>query len=93
MKYGLWPEIIIFKKISTENAQQYVASGEDLIGDRLRLDILTKIFKRIFNKDEVWSLRADGLVFVTPQESFSVFSVCSVDSYGIASQEIFGGNL
>ena len=35
MKYGLWPEIIIFKKISTENAQQYVASGEDLIGDRL----------------------------------------------------------
>ena len=53
MKYGLWPEIIIFKKISTENAQQYVASGEDLIGDRLRLDILTKIFTRIFNKDEV----------------------------------------
>ena len=26
-------------KISTENAQQYVASGEDLIGDRLRLDL------------------------------------------------------
>ena len=48
MKYGLWPEIIIFKKISTENAQQYVASGEDLIGDRLRLDILTKILKKIY---------------------------------------------
>ena len=36
-------------KISTENAQQYVASGEDLIGDRLRLDILTKILKKIYN--------------------------------------------
>ena len=29
----------IFKKILDQNAQQYVASGEDLIGDRLRLDI------------------------------------------------------
>ena len=35
MKYGLWPEIIIFKKISTENAQQYVASGEGFILDRI----------------------------------------------------------
>ena len=39
MKYGLWPEIIIFKKISTENAQQYVAFGKGFIMDRLRLDI------------------------------------------------------
>ena len=29
----------IFKKISTENALEYLASGEDLIGDRLRLEI------------------------------------------------------
>ena len=35
MKYGLWPEIIIFKKISTENALEYLASWDDLIGDRL----------------------------------------------------------
>ena len=35
MKYGLWPEIIIFKKISTENTQQYVASGEGFLGDRI----------------------------------------------------------
>ena len=35
MKYGLWPEIIIFKKISTENTQQYVASGEGFFGDRI----------------------------------------------------------
>ena len=44
MKYGLWPEIICnsgrqqiksLTKILDENAQQYVASGEDLIGDRL----------------------------------------------------------
>ena len=35
MKYGLWPEIIIFKKISTENAQQYVAFGEGFILDRI----------------------------------------------------------
>ena len=27
MKYGLWPEIIIFKKISTENALEYLAFG------------------------------------------------------------------
>ena len=29
----------IFKKISTENALEYLATGEDLIGDRLRLEI------------------------------------------------------
>ena len=36
-------------KISTENAQQYVALWEGLIMDRLRLEILMKIFKIIFN--------------------------------------------
>ncbi|OYP50744.1 hypothetical protein CIK97_04960 [Prevotella sp. P3-120] len=29
----------IFKKISTENALEFLASGKDLIGDRLRLEI------------------------------------------------------
>ena len=38
--------------------------GRDFWGDRLRLDILTIIFTRIFNYN------------------LSVFSVCSVDSYG-----------
>ena len=36
-------------KISTENALEYLASGEGFIMDRLRLDILTKILKIIFN--------------------------------------------
>ena len=36
-------------KISTENALEYLASGEGFIMDRLRLDILTKIFRRIYN--------------------------------------------
>ena len=35
MKYGLWPEIIIFKKISTENALEYLASGKGFIVDRI----------------------------------------------------------
>ena len=35
MKYGLWPEIIIFKKISTENALEYLASGKGFILDRI----------------------------------------------------------
>ena len=39
----------IFKKISTENALEYLASGKDFIMDRLRLDILTKILKIISN--------------------------------------------
>ena len=39
MKYGLWPEIIIFKKISTENALEFLAFGKGFILDRLRLDI------------------------------------------------------
>ena len=34
-KYGLRPEIIIFKKISTENALEYLAFGEGFIMDRL----------------------------------------------------------
>ena len=36
-------------KISTENTQQYVALQEGFIMDRLRLEILMKIFKIIFN--------------------------------------------
>ena len=39
MKYGLRPEIIIFKKISTENALEYLAFGKGFIMDRLRLEI------------------------------------------------------
>ena len=35
MKYGLWPEIIIFKKISTENALEYLAFGKGFYGDRI----------------------------------------------------------
>ena len=50
MKYGLWPEIIIFKKISTENALEYLAFGGGFNwGSPYRLDILTKILKIIFN--------------------------------------------
>ena len=45
--------------------------GRDLLGIALRLEILTKIFKIIFN-----------------QNLFSVFSVWSVDVFGVASQEI-----
>ena len=37
----------IFKKISTENALEFLASGRNFIMDRLRLDILTIIFTRI----------------------------------------------
>ena len=36
MKYGLRPEIIIFKKISTENALEFLASGKGFILDRIR---------------------------------------------------------
>ena len=36
-------------KIPYENALEYLAFGKDLIGDRLRLDIFTRIFTRIFN--------------------------------------------
>ena len=36
-------------KILDQNALEYLASGKGLILDRLRLDILTKIFRRIFN--------------------------------------------
>ena len=51
MKYGLWPEINhrnldgiyaeikSLTKILDQNALEYLASWEDLIGDRLRLDI------------------------------------------------------
>ena len=35
MKYGLWPEIIIFKKISTENALEFLAFGKGFVSDRL----------------------------------------------------------
>ena len=36
-------------KIPYQNALEFLAFGKDLIGDRLRLDILTKILKKIFN--------------------------------------------
>ena len=36
-------------KILDENALEYLASGKGFILDRLRLDILTIIFTRIFN--------------------------------------------
>ena len=43
----------IFKKISTENALEFLAFGKGFIMDRLRLEILTKILRIIFNKNEV----------------------------------------
>ena len=62
MKYGLWPEINHHRildgvyaetksliKILDQNALAFLASGKGFILDRLRLEILTKIFKRIFN--------------------------------------------
>ena len=36
-------------KILDQNALEFLASGKGFILDRLRLDILTKIFRRIFN--------------------------------------------
>ena len=36
-------------KILDQNALEYLAFGKVFILDRLRLEILTKIFKRIFN--------------------------------------------
>ena len=41
--------IKIFRRILTENAQQYVALLEGFIMDRLRLEILTIILKKILN--------------------------------------------
>ena len=37
------------KKILDQNALEFLAFGKDLIGDRLRLDILTRILRIIFN--------------------------------------------
>ena len=42
---------IFNKKSLTKNALEYLASGKGFIMDRLRLDILTKIFRRIFNEN------------------------------------------
>ena len=53
-------------KILEENALEYLAPEKGFILDRLRLDILTIIFTRIFNYN------------------LSVFSVCSVDFFGVA---------
>ena len=39
----------IFKKISTENALEFLAFGKGFIMDRLRLEILTNILKKIYN--------------------------------------------
>ena len=36
-------------KIPYQNALEYLAFRKDLIGDRLRLDILTRILRIIFN--------------------------------------------
>ena len=61
MKYGLWPEINhrnldgiyaeikSLTKILDQNALEFLAFGEGFILDRLRLDILTKILKKIYN--------------------------------------------
>ena len=46
--YGLSPNII-FNKNPNQNALEYLAFGKDFIMDRLRLEILTKILKIIFN--------------------------------------------
>ena len=63
MKYGLWPEINhrnldgiyaeikSLTKILDQNALEFLASGKGVIMDRLRLDIITKIFRRIFNEN------------------------------------------
>ena len=40
---------IIFNENPYENALEYLALGEDFIMDRLWLEILTRILKRIFN--------------------------------------------
>ena len=40
-------------KILDENSLEYLASGEGFILDRLRLEILTRILNKIFNKNEV----------------------------------------
>ena len=59
-KNGLWPEIYSIQlywkskslnKIFDQYAQQYVALRRDLMGIALRLDILTKILKIIFNQN------------------------------------------
>ena len=39
IKYGLWPEIKIFKENPYENALEYLASGKGFVMDRLRLEI------------------------------------------------------
>ena len=47
--YGIYTEIKSLTKVLDENALEYLASGKGFILDRLRLDILTIIFTRIFN--------------------------------------------
>ena len=46
---GIYTETKSLKKILTENTLEYLASGKGFYGDRLRLEILTRIFNRIFN--------------------------------------------
>ena len=47
--YGIYTETKSLTKILDENALEYLASRKGFILDRLRLDILTIIFTRIFN--------------------------------------------
>ena len=54
MKYGLWPEIIIFKENPYENALEYLAFGKGFVLDRLtgstsKLKSLIESLTRIFN--------------------------------------------
>ena len=44
-------EIKSLTKIFDQNALEYLAFGKDFIMDRLRLEILTKIFRIIFNEN------------------------------------------
>ena len=44
-------ETIIFKENPDQNALEFLASGKGFYGDRLRLEILNKIFIRIFNQN------------------------------------------
>ena len=47
--FAVYLQIKSLTIIFDENTQQYVALQEGFIGDRLRLEILKKISKRIFN--------------------------------------------
>ena len=48
---GIYAEIKSLTKILDQNALEYLAFGKDFFGDRLRLEILTKILRIIFNEN------------------------------------------